>query len=163
MSISDHISVDDIEKIPPMIFGTIRWKANIGGPVGDYCQGFDVLVEERTPTQFRVGPSGIEPVPGSSHWKVIPDAVTCYTNADVNGVHAISFRAWGLHLNFPPDGTYRVTPTLKGGWRPSGIFSRGYRVIDPIKYYVTLRPSSRFQHIEFEVLQRSWFGGWLLS
>lgn len=165
MSVGEQVPIGDIVRLPPMILGTIRWKSGIGRPEGGPCQGFDFLVEERTPTQFRVGPGGIiEPIPGSSKWIVLPDAVTCNPSAEENGVQAVSFWVRGLHLNLLPNGAYRITPTLKGNWRPSGIFAPlGYRVIEPSSVYVSLWPQSQVQSVEFEVLRRSFFGGRVLS
>lgn len=162
MSSGHMLSPGDILKLPPMIFGTIRWKKGVGDPIGKKCGGFDFLVEERTPTQFRVGPNGPEPIPGSSRWITLADAVTCFEAADEGDVHSVLFQVRGLHLNVVPDGAYRITPKLKGTWSPPPRFLFGYRVIEPVAYFVALYPSTPTPHIDFEVVRRSALTGRLL-
>ena len=60
------LSIDEVLRLPPRIFGTIRWKKSIGRPTGDLCAGFSIKVEEHTATQFLSGPGGIHiPKPGT--------------------------------------------------------------------------------------------------
>lgn len=158
-----QLTTADILRLPPTIFGTIRWSAAAGDPAGARCSGFAIAVEERTPTQFREGPAGPEPIPGTGRWIALNDAVTCFAAADQGDIHSIQFQVRGLRLNFPPDGGYRVTPALKGRWTPSPRLFFGYRAIEPYAYQVVLGPRSRTAHVEFRVVRRSAFSGRLLA
>jgi hypothetical protein len=65
MPIFEKLSVEAVLRLPPMLFGVIRWRKSIGSPSGDPCSGFRIRVEERTPSEFRAGPGGvIEKIPG---------------------------------------------------------------------------------------------------
>jgi phage terminase large subunit GpA-like protein len=44
MPSSEKLSVEAVLKLPPVLFGVIRWKKNIGGPPGDPCSGFRIRV-----------------------------------------------------------------------------------------------------------------------
>ena len=59
MPISKTLFLDEALKLPPMLFGVIHWKKNIGRPSGDLCSGFRIRVEERTPSELRATPGGL--------------------------------------------------------------------------------------------------------
>jgi hypothetical protein len=98
-------------------------------------------VEEHTATEYvDAGGGHIVPAPGTGIFKLVSDSVSCRVGADQGDDHVISIQVWGLHFNMPLDGHYRITPTLKGNWRPSGIFAAvGYRAIEPISVVVMLK------------------------
>ena len=60
MPFSNVLSEVEVFRLPPMIFGRIRWKKHLGAPVGDPATCFMVLSEEHTVSQFRMGASGPE-------------------------------------------------------------------------------------------------------
>ena len=154
------LSIDEVLRLPPRIFGTIRWRKFIGRPAGDPCAGFSIKVEEHTATQFLSGPGGIHiPKPGTGIFKDVLEPVSCWARDDEESYHSIGFQVAGLHLNMPLDGYYKVTPALKGDWRPYSIFARGYRVVEPIYYKFYLKEEARVQSCEFEIKLRSWFSG----
>ena len=155
------LSLEQILRLPPMIVGIIRWKRSVGEPPGDPCAGFDIRVEEHTATEYvDAGGGHIVPEPGTGIFKLVSDSVSCQARADQGDDHVISFQVSGLHFNMPFDGYYRITPNLKGNWRPSGIFAPvGYRAIEPISANVGLKKDAPVQSLEFEVVRRSWFSG----
>lgn len=160
MSSSPFLSVDQIVRLPPMIFGVIRWKGPIGDPIGDRCGGFDIRVEEHTATQFRDAGGHAEPIPGTGIWKAVLDSLSCRAIPDQGTEHSVSFSVTGLHLNAFPDGRYRITPSLRGDWRSSGVLALlGYRVIEPISVSVVLKKDDHFRGVEFEIVRRSLFSG----
>ena len=65
MSISHVLTDDAVLRLPPMLFGRIRWSKNMGAPVGDPATGFKVQSEEHTVSKFQVGAGGIEVVPNT--------------------------------------------------------------------------------------------------
>ncbi|MEK6753757.1 MAG: hypothetical protein AABZ00_15985 [Chloroflexota bacterium] len=154
------LSLEELLRLPPMIFGTIRWKISVGKPTGDPCASFDIQVEEHTATEFRdAGGGNIIPEPGTGIFKLVSNSVSCWAQADQGDEHIIKFKVSGLHFNMPFDGYYRITPRLRGNWRPSGIFAIGYRTIEPISANVVLKKDDPTQSCEFEVVRRSWFSG----
>jgi hypothetical protein len=156
----NSLSLEQLLALPPLIFGTIRWKSSIGVPSGDLASGFSIRVEEHTATQFRdVGGGHIEPIPGTGIWKVVSDSLACYVLSTEGNNREVGFRVTGLHLNAFPDGRYRITPSLKGNWRPSGLFALSYRAIEPISASVALKKDDHIQSVEFEVVRRSLFSG----
>ncbi len=40
MPASEFLSDDEVMRLPPMLFGKIRWGKGIGAPVGNPCSGF---------------------------------------------------------------------------------------------------------------------------
>lgn len=158
----DSLSVEQLVGIPPLIFGSIQWKSSVGAPEGDLCSGFNILVEEHTATQFRdAGGGNIEPIPGTGIWKVVSsDFLSCHAMPNSGNSRAVNFHVTGLHLNAFPDGLYRITPTLRGKWRPPNFMaSLGYRTVEPISISVALKESAHIQRVEFEVVRRSFFSG----
>jgi hypothetical protein len=157
----ENLSLEQLVALPPTIFGIIRWTKYVGDPSDDRCGGFSILLEEHSATQFRdVGGGNYEPIPGTGIWKVLSDSLSCRALSDQGDDHVISFQITGLHLNAFPDGRYRITPVLRGNWRPSGLLAAfGYRAIEPRSASVTLKKDDHLQSIEFEVVRRSWFSG----
>lgn len=154
------ISIEDLIRLPPMIFGIIRWRRSVGIPAGDWCAGFDIHLEEHTATQYRdAGGGDLEPIPGTGIWKIVQEPISCRPLPDQGDHHVVSFQVTGLHVNAPLDGAYRVTPRLKGAWRPSGILAVGYRIIEPVSISVQLRKDAPLGSVEFEVVRRSWLFG----
>ena len=152
--------MQQLVQLPPSIFGTIRWKSYVGMPTGDLCSGFSILVEEHTATQFRDIGGAPEPIPGTGMWKVLANPLACHALPTQGDDHAVSFHITGLHLNALPDGRYRITPSLRGDWRPSGLLAAlGYRAIEPISASVILKEGNLIQSVEFEVVRRSLFSG----
>jgi hypothetical protein len=155
------ISLEQLARLSPSIIGTIRWKSTVGKPSGELCDGFSILVEEHTSTQFRaVGGGKYEPIPGTGIWKVIAESVACRDLSSEDDHYAVGFHITGLHLTAFPDGQYRVTPSLQGTWRPGGILALlARRVIEPISASIILTDDKRIQSVEFEVVRRSFFSG----
>jgi len=146
--------------LPPLIFGTIRWKSSIGAPSGDLCSGFSILVEEHTVSQYVDLGGGIyDKKLGTGIWKVVADSLACHPQSPQGDYSAVSFRVTGLHLNVL-DGKYRITPSLQGNWRPSGLLAAlSYRAIEPISEDRVLTEDDHIQSVEFEVVRRSFFSG----
>jgi hypothetical protein len=157
----DKLSVEAVLKLPPVLFGVIRWKKNIGSPSGDPCGGFRIRVEERTPSEFRAGPGGvIEKIPGTGTWNLVTDSASCFPAPDEGDSHVVRFTVRDVHLNVL-DGVYRVSPQLTGQWDSRGLiflYLFGYRQMDPLAWYVALRPDAHMATVEFEVVRRSWPG-----
>jgi hypothetical protein len=161
MSASQFLSVDQIFRLPPMIFGTIRWKKSIGRPMGDPCSAFDILVQEHTTTEYRdLGGGHYGPEPGTGIFKTVSDSVSCGNLSDQGDDYVLSFQVTGLHYNAYLDGYYRITPRLKGNWN-SSIFLDffGYRLIEPLSISLMLTKEKPVQSCEFEVMRRSWLTG----
>jgi hypothetical protein len=154
----EKLSVEAVLKLPPIVFGIIRWNKNIGSPAGTPSRGFRIRVEERTPSEFRAGPGGvIEKIPGSGQWRLITDSVPCILAPDEGDSHVIHFTLRDLHLNFF-DGVYKITPQLIGPWDTQGLafwYLFVFRQMDPLAYYFALRPETNIVTIEFEVVRRS--------
>ena len=100
-----HVTEVDLLRLPPMIIGKIRWRKYIGLPQGDYCNGFNIRVEEHTATQFRALPGGdYEPIPGTGIWKDIVDALSCRALPDDGDDHVLPFRSLDdrfISMRFP--------------------------------------------------------------
>jgi len=82
----DKLSQTAVLKLPPMLWGHIRWNKIMGSPVGDPATGFRVFAEEHTATQFRIGRAGPEPIPGTGVWKPAV-SVPCWTAPDEGSMH----------------------------------------------------------------------------
>ena len=158
---SEKLSVEDVRRLPPTLFGVIRWKKGIGNPAGDPAGAFRVRIEERTPSEFRAGPGGVaEKIPGTGVWRLINDSVPCTPAADEGDSHVVHFAIRDLHMNVF-DGVYRITAQLtNAAWDTRGlafVYLFGYRQMDPISWYVALRPDTHIATVEFEVVRRSFF------
>jgi hypothetical protein len=154
----EKLSAAAILKLPPMLFGVIRWKKSIGSPSGDPCSGFRIRVEERTPSEFRAGPGRvIEKIPGTGTWRLVTESAPCSPTLDEGDSHVVRFTVPDVHLNVF-DGVYRVTPQLTDQWDrwPLWILS-GFRRMEPLSWYIVLRADSHIATVEFEVVRRSWF------
>ena len=153
----DTLSQDAVHRLPPMLFGRIRWAGGTGSPVGEPCSGFTVLVEEHTASQFRIGPGGVEVIPGTGIWKTVTQSATCRALPDEGGRRVVGFDVPDVHLNAFPDGKYRVTPTVTGRWDTSGILVRlGSRRMEPRSVYVSLTPGQHIRNLDFEVVHEPW-------
>ena len=156
MSISHVLTDDAVLRLPPMIFGRIRWQKGLGAPVGDPATGFKVLAEEHTVSQFRVGSGGIEVVPGTGIWKP-PISVPCHAAPDEGDKHVVAFSVPDVHLTGFPDGKYRVSAELTGNWGESRLQSMlGYKRIEPLAYYVSLTKEQHLVSLDFEVIHEPW-------
>jgi hypothetical protein len=146
--------------LPPLIFGTIRWKSSIGAPSGDLCSGFSILVEEFTPSiPVASGGGNYDKEHGTGIWKEVTDSLACHPLSPQGDYSAVSFAINGLHLNVF-DGQYRIAPSLQGNWRPSGLLAAlSYRAIEPIAEHVVLTEDHHIKSVEFEVVRRSFFSG----
>lgn len=155
------LTLEQLLRFPPTILGTIRWKKSVGAPAGDYCSGFDIRVEEHTTTDYLDGGGGQAiPDEGTGIYKPVPDSVTCRPGADYGDEHSVSFQVTGLHFNAFPDGFYRITPTLKGNWRPSGLLAPlVFRLVEPFSDRMALTEDAPVKHCAFEVTRRGWFSG----
>ena len=144
----------------PMIVGRIRWAKAMGEPARGTADAFRVLLEEHTPTQFRVGPGGIEAIPGTGVWKTLDDDVRCRSYPDDGDRHVAGFTVHAPHLNVLPDGAYRLTPRLAGKWHQAPVqIVIGYKRIEPSSWSVTLLPGQHVQTVNFDVVARSWLFG----
>lgn len=160
MPTSDKLSVEAVLKLPPMLFGVIRWKKTLGSPSGDPCNGFRIRVEERTPSEFwDIGGGKYEKIPGTGTWRLVTDFAPCFPAPDDGDYHAVHFNVPDVHLNVF-DGMYRITPQLTGQWDSRSLiflYLFGFRQIDPFAWYISLRPDSHIATVEFEVVRRFWF------
>src|SRR5436305_12801251 len=52
----------------PGDYATFNSNHTPDGTKGDLCSGFRIIVDERTPTEFQMGPAGPEIVPGTPEW-----------------------------------------------------------------------------------------------
>jgi len=153
---SKALTESDVMRLPPMIWGSIRWPKGLGAPVGDAASGFKVTCEEHTPTQFRMGASGPEPIPGTGVWKPAV-TVACWSAPDEGAMHVVRFSVPGVHLTMFPDGMYRVAAQLTGNWAESRIDRMlGYRRIDPLAWYVTLTKDRHLVSVDFVVVHEAW-------
>jgi hypothetical protein len=152
------LSFEDVLNLPPMLFGIIRWKKSIGRPPENLCNGFRIQVEERTPSQFRdLGGGNYDKAPGTGEWRLVTDSAPCSPSADEGDSYVVHFNVPGVHLTVL-DGVYRVTPQLTGQWGAVRSLP-GFRQLDPLAWYVPLRPEAHIATVEFEVLhkRRFWF------
>ena len=152
----DKLTQAAVRRLPPMLWGRIRWHKNMGSPVGDTATGFRVRAEEHTATQFRIGPHGPEPIPGTGVWRA-PVAVPCTAAPDEGDMHVVAFHVPDVHLTTFPDGKYRVRAELTGNWADPLLQVRiGYRRMEPIAFYVVLTPERHLQAVDFEVVYEPW-------
>ena len=150
------LSESDVLRLPPMLWGSIRWPKGLGAPVGDAASGFVVTSQEHTATQFRIGPAGPEPIPGTGVWKP-PVTVPCWSAPDEGTMHVVRFSVPGVHLNTFPDGQYRVEAKLTGNWSESRLDRMlGYRRIDPLAWYVALTKDKHLVSVDFVVVHEPW-------
>jgi len=151
---SEFLTDEEVHRLPPMLFGKIRWAKGLGAPVGDLCSGFTITVEERTASKFRVGPKGREIIPGTGIWKDVSKSVRCGVLPDEGDKHVLQFIIDNVHLNEFPDGTYRVAVALTGNWSHTGVpIVLGYRRIEPPAFYRTLTKDRHLVSVDFEVVQ----------
>src|SRR6266566_1095319 len=102
MPISEILSDEAVLRLPPMLFGKIRWSKGLGGPTGNPCSGFTIFVEEHTVSQFRMGADGPEVIPGTGIWRVAIDSAPCWTAPDEDDMRVVRFNVPDAHLNgFP--------------------------------------------------------------
>ena len=152
MPFSNVLSEVEVFRLPPMIFGRIRWKKHLGAPVGDPATCFMVLSEEHTVSQFRMGASGPEVIPGTGEWKAAVN-VQCSAAPDEGDMHVVAFSVPDVHLNGFPDGKYRLRAELTGKWAEPPIkMILGFKRIDPLAYYVSLTKDHHIVSLDFEVL-----------
>ncbi|OAI42091.1 hypothetical protein AYO38_11695 [bacterium SCGC AG-212-C10] len=147
----------DINRLPPMLFGVIRWKKSIGRPTGAIASGFTVKIEERTPSQWYMGPDGLPDVtPG--HWKTVTESASCTQAPDQGDQYVVTFVEADVHRTVL-DGQYRVT--LAGRWGPGGLpqIIRGYRAVQPLSWRLAIKEHG-FHVVEFEVVRRSYALPW---
>src|SRR6266567_1183351 len=160
MPVSEFLSVDEVMRLPPMLFGKIRWGKGLGVPVGNPCSGFRIFVEEHTVSQFRMGPDGPEVIPGTGVWKVAVDSAPCWSAPDEGDMHVVRFSVPDVHLNGFPDGQYRIKPELTGNWghenRSPLQMMFGFRRIEPLAYYVVLTKDRHIVSVDFEVVHQAW-------
>lgn len=152
----EKLSIEDAVRLPPMLFGVIRWKKNIGRPLGEICSGFRIQIEERTPSQFRdLGGGNFEKIPGTGEWRLVTDSAPCSPSADEDDSYVVRFNVPDVHLNIL-DGVYRVTPQLTNqwndGWQPWVVFR--FRQLDPLAWWIALRPEKHIATVEFEVVRK---------
>ncbi len=155
------LSIEQVLRLRPSIVIIIRWNSSVGQPRGDWCSGFQILVEERTPTTFVDKGGGLyEPRPG--RWKLVTDSPACRPHSAEGEGPGVTAHAAGLHLNMFPDGCYRITPTLRGAWSPSGLFAALFnRRIEPASAQVMLKDGNPIQTVEFEVIRTPIFRWWI--
>ena len=152
----DKLTQAAVRRLPPMLWGRIRWHKSMGSPVGDTATGFRVRAEEHTATQFRIGPHGPEPIPGTGVWRA-PVTVPCIAAPDEGDMHVVAFHVPDVHLTTFPDGKYRVRAELTGNWADPLLQVRiGYRRVEPIAFYVVLTPERHLQAVDFEVVYEPW-------
>ena len=158
MQPTDALSQDAVHRLPPMLFGRIRWAKGLGAPVGDPCSGFTILVEEHTVSQFRNGPGGVpEVIPGTGIWKTIAASAPCRTLPDEGDRYVVGFDVPDVHLNAFPDGQYRVTPTVTGKWTTSPLQVRlGTKRMEPRSYSAALTEGQHIRNLDFEVVREPW-------
>ena len=160
MTSHQRLSLDDVVKLPPMLFGVIRWSRTIGRPAGNLCSGFRIRVEERTPSEFvDLGGGHYGKAPGTGFWRLVTASAPCSVAPNEGTDYVVTFNVPDVHLNVL-DGVYRITPELVGNWDRS-VFTRisGFRLLDPLAWYVSLTPARHIFTADFRVVRRSWFGG----
>ena len=157
MPISEILSDEAVLRLPPMLFGKIRWSKGLGGPIGNPCSGFTIFVEEHTVSQFRMGPDGPEVIAGTGIWRVAIDSAPCWTAPDEDDMRVVRFNVPDVHLNGFPDGQYRIKPQLTGNWGVSRLqVMLGFRRIEPMAFYVSLTKDQHIVSVDFEVVQHAW-------
>jgi hypothetical protein len=102
MSIAEALSNAEVLRLPPMLFGSVRWHKGFGTPVSDPCSGFKIIVDEHTVSQFRMGPSGPEVIPGTG---MVPLDGTDRPHRDASDVthNLFTLRLRQEHSVFPLD------------------------------------------------------------
>ncbi len=157
MPTSKILSVGAVARLPPMLFGKIRWNKGLGSPIGDPATGFKVAVDEHTVSQFRIGAAGPEVIPGTGIWKVATPSAPCSAAPDEGDMHVVAFNVPDVHLNGFPDGKYRIKAELTGNWGQSRIqVMLGFKQIEPLSYYVSLTKDRHIVSVDFEVVQHAW-------
>jgi hypothetical protein len=147
----------EVLRLPPMLFGSIRWNKGLGSPVGSPCSGFKVVVDEHTVSRFRIGPAGPEVIPGTGIWKNVEQSAPCSAAPDEGDMHVVTFSVPDVHLNGFPDGKYRVSVELTGNWSESRLQTMlGYKRIDPSSWYVSLTKDHHIVKVDFEVVHEAW-------
>jgi hypothetical protein len=160
MTSHGRVSPADVAKLPPLLFGTIRWNRSIGRPAGDLCSGFRIRVDERTSSEFvDLGGGHYGKVPGTGIWRLVTASAPCSVAPTEGPDYVVTFTVPDVHLNVL-DGVYRVAPDLAGAWDRS-LLTRisGFRQLDPLAWYVALRPEAHIATIDFRVVRRSLLGG----
>lgn len=149
----DIFAGQDVLRLPPMLFGRIRWPRGLGAPVGNPCSGFKIVAEEHTASEFRVGPAGPEVIPGTGIWRDVSASVQCQAGADEGDMHVVHFSVQDVHLNGFPDGKYRVAVTLTGNWSSHQIpMLQGVKRIEPLAWYATLTKEKHIVSLDFTVV-----------
>jgi hypothetical protein len=157
MSSHHVLSETEVLRLPPMLFGSIRWPRGLGAPVGDPCSGFKIIVDEHTVSQFRIGASGPEVIPGTGKWINVTQSAPCWATPDDGEMHVVRFNVPDVHLNGFPDGKYRVAVELTGNWSENRLqVMLGYRRIDPLSWYVSLTKDRHLVSVDFEVVHEPW-------
>jgi hypothetical protein len=150
------LTESEVLRLPPMLFGAIRWPKGLGQPVGDPASGFRVLCQEHTASRFRIGPGGIEVIPGTGIW-LDPVVVAAFAAPDEGDLHVVRFSVPDVHLNMFPDGEYRVSVELTGNWSETPLDRMlGYRKIDPLAVYVVLDKAHHIAGTNFQVEYEPW-------
>jgi hypothetical protein len=109
MSPSRVLTKAEAVRLPPMLFGRIRWLKSLGAPVGDPASGFKVQAEEHTPSQLVATANGeIDIIPGTWRPAVL---ASCKSAPDAEEWHVV-FNVPDVHLTGWPDGAYRVEAQL---------------------------------------------------
>jgi hypothetical protein len=155
---TEAMSQDEIQRLPPMLFGRIRWAKGLGAPVGGPGSGFTILVEEHTVSQYQIGPGGvIEVKPGTGVWKTTTTSAPCRALPDEGDMHVVGFDVPDPHLNGFPDGKYRVTPTLTGKWTTSSVqVWLGTKRMEPRFDEASLTEGQHIRNLDFEVVREPW-------
>ncbi|MDB5481104.1 MAG: hypothetical protein JWO83_2157 [Caulobacteraceae bacterium] len=151
------LSEEEVFRLPPMLFGAIRWSRSLGAPSGELASGFTFVVQEHTATQFEDTGGGIQPVPGTGVWRP-PVTAASWTAPDEGDMHVVRFNYPDAHLNAFPDGKYRVSVQLAGYW-PARLIERiaGFRVIEPLAWYITLTKAQHIFSADFQMIQQPWW------
>jgi hypothetical protein len=150
------LSEEEVFRLPPMLFGAIRWSRDLGVPAGDPAAAFTFLVEEHTVTQFEDNGGSIQPIPGTGIW-LPPVTAESWTAPDEGDLHVVRFNYPDAHLNGFPDGKYRVSVHLTGAW-PETLLERlsGRRVIEPLAWSVSLSKAQHIVSVDFQLIEESW-------
>ena len=148
---------DEELRVPPALLGVIRWKKAIGRPTGDLCSGFRIVVDERTPSQFRVGPAGPEKIPGTGEWRQFTNSAPCAPASPTADSYVVTFNVPNVHLNLL-DGKYQVTVQPTDNWDKSVFrYVIGPPRVEPISFHVALTKDRPVETVEFDVVRRAWF------
>lgn len=153
----ERLSAEALDKrLPPMLFGWIRWDRGLGRPKGTAGDGFHVTIRERLATTYVDRGHGIyDPTPGG--WAGPDVTVPCFDVPDEEQMHVVGFRAPDVHLTAALDGYYHVRVSLTDSWRRDGLFGKlwgGYFEVSPAFCNVLVWPSQPFCSVEFLVQHR---------